>query len=253
MKISSRSSIGVAVLAAVVFVASSAQASIINYGSLPAVDGITISNITETNSNGSGTYTYGVDLNAPSYYGPATFNGLALNIPISGTLPFAASAGANDSDLLGAKLSFEVTSQSPLLAAAFLSEIGDFFAGDGGSGGVDNSIFIFSDGNPPASNVGTVTAPMPFTSGATDTDMIWTAAAGASSNVLATSFTVVIDNDLHAAGSANPASFAFIEKKGITIDIGTPSGGTPNTPEPATLGVLSLGALSLVARRRRTV
>jgi len=251
MKLSSKSVLGAAILVAAVSVASQAKASIILYPTLSA-DGITLSNITETNANGSGTYNYG-DPGAPSYYGPGTFDGSIFNIPITGTLPFAASAGANDSDLLGVKLSFDVTSQSPLLAAAFLSEIGDFFAGGGGSGGIDNSIFVFSsNGTPLASNVGTVEAPLPFTSGTTDTDMIWTATAGASGNVLATTFHVVIDNDLHAAGSTNPASFAFIEKKGITIDIGTGSGGGPNTPEPATLGVLSLGALTLIARRRRT-
>ena len=230
--------------AAVVAVASSAQASIIHYATL-SNGGITVSNITETNGNGSGTFNYG-DPGAPSYYGPGSLSSGTINFPITGTLPFSStSSGVNDSDVLDVKLSFDVSSQSAMPVAAFLSEVGDYFASGTGTGGDDASLLIFSPGGTLlASGTGVYAAP------ALTTAAIWSNTVGATGAGIAPSFHIVIDNLLHTASIA-PTDFASIEKKGVTINLGTGTGGGPGTPEPASLGLLALGGMALVARRRR--
>ena len=227
-----------------VAVATGAKASIIHYAPLSS-GGISVTNITETNDHDSNTYNYG-DPGAPSYYGPGTLTGGgvlgSLNFPIAGTLPFvSSSSGPADSDILGVKLSFDVTSQAPMALVDFVSEVGDYFASGGGTGGDSASILIFgTNGALLASGTGTYTAP-PGTTAA-----IWTDGALASKpGATATAFHVVIDNVLHTAAPA-AADFAYIEKKGVTVTLG--GGGA--TPEPASLGVLALGALALINRRR---
>jgi hypothetical protein len=231
--------------AATLAAASSTKASIINYPLPLSAGGISITNVTETNSNGSNVYTFG-DAGAPSYYGQPTFTGTALSFPITGTLPFVSSAsGPADSDILGVKLSFDVTAPAGIEVAAFVSEVGDYFGSAGGVGGDSTSILIFdSSSNLLAGGTGSFTAP------AGTTDTVWTDSAVAVEAAVATSFHVVVDNVLHTAAPAT-TDFAFIEKKGVQIDIGTGRGGAPGTPEPASLGVLGLGAVALLNRRRK--
>jgi hypothetical protein len=237
-------SIVVLAAAATLAAATSANASIIHYANVSG-GVLSITNITETNDNGSGVFNYG-DAGAPSYYGPASLNAstLTLSLPITGTLPFASSAtGPDGSDILGVKLAFDLTSTVPIPVAAFVTEVGDYFASGGGIGGDDSSILIFdSSSDLLASGTGA------YNPAAGTTSAVWTDTAGATGNGLATSFHVVIDNVLHTAAPA-PTDFAFIEKKALTISIGT--GGSPGTPEPASLGVLGLGALALINRRRK--
>ena len=228
-----------------VAVATGAKASIIHYAPLSS-GGISVTNITETNDHDSNTYNYG-DPGAPSYYGPGALSGSTLNFPIAGTLsilvPFvSSSSGPADSDILGVKLSFDVTSQTPMALVDFVSEVGDYFAAGGGSGGDSASILIFgTNGALLASGTGTYAAP------AGTTAAIWTNSALASGTGTISAFHVVIDNVLYTAAPA-AADFAYIEKKGLTVTLG--GGGGPATPEPASLGVLALGALALINRRR---
>jgi hypothetical protein len=251
MSISTKSVLGLAVAAAVAIV-SSASASIIHYPTVTS-GGLTVSNITETNGNGSSVYNYG-DAGAPSYYGPATLTGTSLNFPITGTIPFSSSSsGPNASSLLGVKLAFDVTSTVPLSVVAFLSEVGDFMGGGGGSGGDDSSILIFDQsGNLITSSTGVSTPSTPFTTGSADTTLVWSSSAVATSSVLASSFHIVIDNLLHTS-SPSVTSYAAVDKKELDVNIGTLTRGGLGTPEPASLGLVGLGAISLIARRRRSV
>jgi hypothetical protein len=220
---------------AVVTVASAARAGIMHYADQTSGT-LSVTHITETN-----------DTPADWYYGAPILNGTQLNFPITGTLPFKADAsGPNGSDILDVKLSFDVTSQGALPVAAFLSEVGDYVAsGTAGSAGGDTaSILIFGPNNSLlASATGAYNAP-PGTTAA-----IWQNNFPVIGSGTATTFHVVIDNVLHSA-AVGPLDFALIEKKAVSINLGSGSGAPPS-PEPASLGVLALGGMALLTRRRK--
>ena len=155
---------------AVFTAASAVRAGIIHYTDQSS-GGISVTNITETN-----------DSVANSYYGSPTLVGSELSFsPISGSALFkASSTGANDSDLLDVRLSFDVSAQSSIPAAAFLSEVGDYFgSGVGGVGGDGASILVFNSTNALIAS-GTAVYNVPV--GTTST--IWTNSVAAQTLVL---------------------------------------------------------------------
>jgi PEP-CTERM motif len=227
-----------------------AAASIIHYANVSA-GGVTISNITEINSSSDPT---------ASYYGAPTFNGSTLvflspSSPNPASEPFEVAATVSTSADLSAKLEFQVTAAAGLNPSAFLSEFGLFSGVGTGFATVSQYVTItdtngnqlLDSGGNPAVGLGSnsfVAAP-----GSATTILSWTGGAGAAAVGTATTFDVIIDNDL-VAGAPLPASSAEVEKKGLSITIG--QGGTrPPTPEPASLGLLGAGAVALIARRRK--
>jgi hypothetical protein len=255
---------GAVVAAAIAVSGQSASADVIHYTDVSA-GGVTISNITETNSNtitvnasglsseltGTGVHNFG-DPGAVAYYGQPTFDGsnLVFGLGTAGTNNFAASGSSGTSDTLLAKLTFEVTSSTPMSASAFLTEFGNFSGFGGGFGSVTPSVFILNtNGSLEAPSAPFVDPSQPFIAGTSLTTTTWSDSNGAAANTSSTSFIVEIDNDL-VAGGPNPVSNGTIEKKGVTITIGQ-GGSRPPAPEPASLSLLGVGAVALIARRRK--
>jgi hypothetical protein len=227
--------------------ASSARASLVGYSSVSS-NGITISAIQEDNNDN---FTSG-------HYGQPVFSNGVLSFPSLNQFFASANGGATaSSDLLRAKLSFKVTMPVATATLFNLSEGGIFQGYGGGNGSVIAGVVVTDvNGNPitVTPSTSTVVPQIPFLSSPTGpaTTFTWTGTLNPTASSALVTYTVELDNDLTATAPINPGtSFAYLDKKTLTITFPGTGGAQPPIPEPASLGVLLLGSATLLNRRRR--
>lgn len=235
----------VAAMAGIGFSAAQAMAApvTINYSSVTS-NGITISGISENDSDGF------------AHYGQPVFSNGVLTFPgLSQFLATAHGGGTAASSDLDAKLTFTVTLPNATTNLFNLNEQGDFAAYGGGNASILLAGIATTGSNPlplGASGTGTVDHVLPFfVATPTQSGFNWVGTLNPVSSSAVSTFTFTLDNDLTASApiAAPPGSFSDIEKKSLIITF--PGGGTPPSPEPASLGMLALGSLALLGRRRK--